>query len=204
MKSTTVERLIEAQQNEEIGFLMDAVNAEDDVALFNAQMLTSLSPDQQMSYLFAILSAYSSGPDTGNEKACRRRKIVLDKLLILLKKGRLSDMQGRHLLDKMFGQLRYLSEVHADALATKIIDDFGPSFSPSGPTELAGHSKELEILGQLPVAATVRRGLAVGRGGDAGLLAGRDGRVRGRVRDRAAEDQHVRGVEGVQRGDSDE
>ena len=150
-KATNVQRLIEAQQSAQnsadadaVDYLVEAVNKEEDSALFNGQTLSNLNTDELMSYYFAILTAYSIG-DTGTDKALRRRKTVFDRLLSLLKKGRLSDLNGRQLVDKLFGQLRLLRDSQANSLAEKIMDDF----NPIGTLELAGHAKALEILGQL-------------------------------------------------------
>ena len=143
-KTTSAKQLIDAQNADEVDYLVEAVNKEEDSALFNGQMLSNLNMDELMSYYFAILTAYSVG-DTGCEKAQRRRKTIFDRLLSILKKGRFSDLNGRQLVDKLFGQLRFLKETHAAGLAEKIMDDF----KPVGTLELAGHAKTLELLGQL-------------------------------------------------------
>ena len=151
-KATSVKLLIEAQQSNAVNYLVEAVSNEEDSALFNGQTLSNLNADEVMSYYFAILTAYSVG-DTGSEKSQRRRKTAFDRLLSLLKKGRLSDLNGRQLLDKLFGQLRLLKESQANALAEKIMDDF----KPTGTLELAGHAKALELLGQLVSRAGLDR-----------------------------------------------
>ena len=144
--------LISALEVGDVSFLVDAINRVDDAALWNAKLLNhpeKLSVHQCMSYYFAILTCYSAGPDTASDKAQRRRKVALDKLVLMLKKGRLPDLHGRQLVDKLFAQLRLLNDVNASSLAERIMDDF----TPQGPVELAGHSKALEVLGHLVVRA---------------------------------------------------
>jgi len=142
--------LVAALESGNVSFLVDAVNRVDDKALFDARLLSQQGPDkltqwQIVGFYSAILTCYSAGPDTASEKAQRRRKIALDKLILMLKKGRLPDDQGRQLVDRLFAQLRFVNEVHADSLAMKIMEEF----NPQGSVELAGHSKALEILSHL-------------------------------------------------------